>query len=213
MKGKFRNLVGQKFGYLTVLERAENDKCGNRRWLCKCDCGCEVVVEGGNLKRGRQKSCGCMHDELIARRATTHGMSKSKLYSLWNAMKTRCLNPNSQKYKDYGGRGISVYPAWINDFQAFYEYVSQLEHFGEKGYTLDREDNNGNYEPGNLRWADAKTQRHNRRDALIMVEYNGEEMCLKDAAQASGIPYKTLWMRYQRDDYERGRLFRPVGSK
>lgn len=106
-----------------------------------------------------------------------------------------------------------MYAPWINDFQAFYDYVSKLEHFGEKGFSIDRIDNDGSYTPGNLRWTDAKTQARNRRSNII-VEYNDEQMCMKDAAEASGIPYNTLRRRYRHGDYERGNLFRPLrGSK
>ena len=101
-----------------------------------------------------------------------------------------------------------MFPAWVEDFQAFYDYVSALPHFGEKGYSLGRLDNNGNYEPGNLRFADWKTQNRNRPNN-VFVEYQGESMCLMDAAKLSGIKYYTLLTRYKRGDSGE-RLFRPV---
>ena len=124
-------------------------------------------------------------------------------------MKQRCLNPNDEHYKRYGGRGITVYPAWIHDFQAFYDYVSKLPHFGEKGYSIDRIDNNGNYEPGNVRWADRRTQAQNKRN-IVTVEYAGVVMPILQAAELSGISYTTLLRRFHRGDtgeyrlYERG---------
>ncbi|MBQ7705889.1 MAG: hypothetical protein IJT73_10795 [Selenomonadaceae bacterium] len=102
-------------------------------------------------------------------------------------------------HKNYGGRGITVYPAWIDDFQAFYDYVSKLEHFGETGYTLDRIDNDGNYEPDNLRWADAKTQQRNTRKN-VFVEYQGQKMTLTEASEKSGINLKTLKDRLKRGE-------------
>lgn len=103
-----------------------------------------------------------------------------------------------------------MYLAWIHNFQAFYDYVSQLEHYGEEGYTLDRIDNNGNYEPNNVRWADRKTQRRNQT-RIHFIEYNGVLMSLAEAAEKSGISYGTLKCRYRVGD--RGdRLFRPVKS-
>lgn len=101
-----------------------------------------------------------------------------------------------------------MFSAWIDDFQAFYDYVSKLPHFGEKGYTLDRIDNSGNYEPNNVRWATAKTQARNRRNNRL-VEYNGELMTIADAAEKSGLPYYILQHRRSLGDTG-GRLFRPV---
>ena len=130
---------------------------------------------------------------------------RKKLYYTWAGMKKRCRdtqNPN------YGGRGINVYPAWGNDFQAFYDYVSKLEHFGEKGYTLDRIDNDGNYEPGNLRWTTSKKQIRNRQ-CTLMVEYQGKQMPLAEIAELLGVKYKTLFRRYE--DGKRGEeLFKTV---
>lgn len=206
---KFKDLTGMRFGRLLVIKRAENDKQGRCRWYCLCSCGTEVVVASTNLIENRTRSCGCLKNE---GNHITHGMRHSEIYDTWRHIKSRCFNPNCKDYKNYGDRGITMHEPWIRDFQLFYDYVSQLEHFGEQGTTLDRIDNDGNYEPGNLRWSDRKTQRRNQRDTIIFVEYNGERMILKDAAEKSGINYGALKSRYYAGD--RGdRLFRPVGSK
>ena len=198
---KLIDLRGQKFGRLTVIERAENAKDGKVRWLCQCECGNEVVVSSDHLRRGNTKSCGCL-------RGQNHGMSKTKIYKKWKNIKKRCFNLNCKRYFDYGGRGITMFAEWINDFQKFYEYVSKLPHYGEDGYSLDRIDNNGNYEPNNLRFATTKEQSLNQR-RTIFVEYQGVMMTLMEAAELSGIPYKTLLDRYHAGD--RGEyLFRPV---
>ncbi len=120
-----------------------------------------------------------------------------KMRDIWQGIKQRCFNPNNKSYWNYGGRGITMFPAWVEDFQAFYDYVSQLEHFSDDGYTLDRINNNGNYEPNNLRWADKNTQDRNRRTSVI-VEHQGVKMCLKDFAKVSGVNYVTLRSRYRR---------------
>ena len=206
-----KDLTGQKYGRLTVLERAEKTKGGKICWLCRCDCGNERIIESGNLVSGASKSCGCLNKERTIEVSTTHGMCHSKIYQTWCGIKARCYNPNNKYYKDYGGRGISIYPAWIDDFQAFYDYVSALEHYGEDGYTLDRINNDGNYEPGNLRWATQKEQHRNTRKN-VFVEYKGEQMTLTEAAERSGINYGTLQKRIKLG-WAMEDLFRPIGSK
>jgi hypothetical protein len=154
------DLTNQKFGMLTV-------QCpvGRRRYLCLCDCGQLAVVCSSNLRSGNTRSCGCLSRKLAAERETTHGHNKhgqtTRTYNTWNCMKIRCLNPKHTRYPDYGGRGITVCDRWIESFAAF------LADMGERpeGMTIDRYPNkNGNYEPGNTRWATPKQQRANRRN-------------------------------------------------
>lgn len=208
---KLKDLTGLKFGRLTVLGVDHKKPCKNGTriyWRCRCDCENEVVVLGGSLTSGHTQSCGCLAHEIIIKRNQTHGLRNNKIYNTWSSIKERCFNPNCRNYKDYGGRGITMFSGWIEDFQAFYDYVSKLEHFGEDGYTLDRINNDGNYEPNNIRWADQKTQCRNTRQN-VFVEYNGEKMCLMDAAELSGINYNSLFSRYEHGD-KGERLFRPV---
>ncbi len=155
------NLIGQKFGRLTVIKRSGTDKFGHILWLCRCECENEKEVISSNLIRGLTKSCGCIQKEKPNN--TQHGLSKTTIYKKWKGMKNRCFNPKSLKYKDYGGRGITVCEEWRNNFMKYYEYVSKLPHFNEKGYSIDRINDNGNYEPGNVRWATAKEQANNTR--------------------------------------------------
>ena len=160
-----KNLTGQKFGRLTVIKRIGVDRFGHVLWLCKCICGNEKEVISSNLIRGYTLSCGCIQKEKPNH--TQHGLSKKTIYRKWAGMKNRCFNPKSLKYKDYGGRGITVCEEWKNSFVKYYEYVSKLPHFDEKGYSIDRIDVNGNYEPGNVRWATAKEQANNKRKNKI----------------------------------------------
>lgn len=191
---KVKDLKGQRFGRLTVLEFADT-KGGTARWLCQCDCGAKCIINGARLRNGSTKSCGCLRAELRAKLNSKHGMSGSKSYSSWKCMLARCTNRNVAAYPNYGGRGITVCDEWRNDFQKFFDYVSKLEHFEEEGYSLDRIDNDGNYEPGNVRWASRKEQARNRRDT-VFVEYQGEKMTLAEAAERAGISYDLAWSRY-----------------
>lgn len=168
---KLIDLTGQKFGRLTVIERAGKTNHGAAKWACRCDCGNETVVIGDELRKGNTASCGCYAKEkaietakrYIAGKNKSHGKAGTPIYKEWSEMKRRCLNPKDNSFKNYGDRGITVCERWRNSFEAFYEDVSKLPHFGEKGYSLDRINNNGNYEPNNVRWATAKQQANNRR--------------------------------------------------
>lgn len=161
-------MVGQRFGRLTVVAKT-NMRAGRKViWECRCDCGGFWVGRGDSLTSGATRSCGCLQrenqQEWGAAQATHH-LSGSRIYSNWKRMRARCTNPKHERFPDYGGRGVRVCPEWDASFQVFYDYVSKLPHFGEPGYTLDRIDNDGNYEPGNVRWATALTQAHNKRNS------------------------------------------------
>jgi hypothetical protein len=159
-------MIGKRFGRLTVIADAGNTKTGMKMWECKCDCGNITVVRGTHLREGSIKSCGCIRREETSRRFATHRKKNTRIYRTWRNMKTRCYNPKCKYFKDYGGRGIAICEEWMNSFESFFAYVSQLPHFGEEGRSIDRINNNGNYEPGNVRWATAKEQRANQRKAV-----------------------------------------------
>lgn len=164
-KTNFKDIAGQKFGRLIAMEYVGKNKSKHSLWLCKCDCGGEKIVELSSLTLGRTKSCGCLDREnlLSGRNRREHGMHNTRPYRIWKAMKNRCNNPNTDDYKYWGARGITVCDEWQNSFKSFYDHVSVLPHFNEDGYSLDRIDVNGNYEPGNVRWATAKEQNENKR--------------------------------------------------
>lgn len=166
-KGRPLDLTGFKFGKLKVIEESyiKNYK---HYWLCKCECGNECIVCSSDLTIGKTKSCGCLKHKSYH---ITHGLGKPKeTYSHWYNIKTRCFNKNHPRYKDWGGRGIIMCDEWKNDFKSFHNYVTSLEHFGEDGYnSIDRIDNNGNYEPGNIRWATVKMQNNNKRNVRKKV--------------------------------------------
>jgi len=156
---KLIDLTGQKYNKLTVVKRDGRDKFGHAIWLCRCECGNIKSISGDNIIRELTRSCGC----LALKNDFKHGYAGTNIYRKWNGMKNRCFNPNSEKYKDYGARGITVFHEWIKDFLKYYDYVSKLPHYDEDGYSIDRINVDGNYEPGNVRWATAKVQANNQR--------------------------------------------------
>jgi hypothetical protein len=168
-----RDLIGEKFGRLTIVSRGSNSKDRNVRWNCVCECGgTSLVVARDLVGRGNRpatKSCGCWALEVRRTVNRKHGAavdpSRRGLYQNWLDIKQRCLNPNMPNYKNYGARGISIVEIWRHDFGAFEEYVLTVMGPKPSGdyYSIDRIDNDGNYEPGNLRWADRFVQRNNQR--------------------------------------------------
>lgn len=159
-------------------------------WLCRCDCGTERKVLSNNLMRGITESCGCVHRDAAKLRTTTHGLSHTKVWYCWTHLRDRCTNPNLKDFHRYGGRGITYAPEW-EDFASFYAYVGDPP--SEK-HTIDRIDVNGNYEPGNVRWATYTQQNRNRRDNTLYT-YRGESKVLAEWAPKYGINLKTLSSR------------------
>ena len=157
--GKVMNLTGQRFGDLVVLKIVGKTKHRNYRWLCQCDCGNVTVSSAGNLKTRHVLSCGC--------RRTPHGFFGTRLYSIWAGMKSRCCNPKSPNYKDYGGRGISICKEWL-EFIPF--KVWALSNGYEKEITIDRIENDGNYEPNNCRWVSTTINNQNRRNTRLSAK-------------------------------------------
>ena len=194
---KVKDLTGQKFGKLTVIKRAENNKHGLPRWECRCDCGNTTLVSGQHLREGRAKSCGCLKKEALAK----HKLSNSRLYRIWANMKTRCENPNRKDYKRYGQRGVIVCEEW-HDFPTFYEWA--ISNGYKDGLTLDRIDSNGNYEPSNCRWATAKEQCNNRTNNHT-ITYNGETKTIAQWAEERNINHDTLYSRINRMNWDIGR--------
>lgn len=178
----FKDMSGFRTGKLTVMARA-GSKDALALWLCKCECGKTAVVSGELLRRG-QLSCGCARTGRI-----THGKSKTRAYAVWNRMIQRCTNPKIEHYPEYGGRGITVCDQW-RDFANFFADMGECP----VGHSIERKNNDGNYEPENCCWLLTSKQPQNRRGNVYLT-VGGERVCLAEAARRVGVPHHTLRYR------------------
>jgi len=172
--------VGLSWGRLTVLSQAGVSTHGSALWLCQCECGKTTIV-----RARRANSCGCLRRE----GKTTHGKRHTKEYTSWAGMIQRCTNKNVPKYARYGGRGIFVCDRW----RVFENFIADMGVSGEKE-SIERIDNNGNYEPANCRWATNQEQSRNKTTNLV-IEYNGKKQCLEAWAFELGFKSRTLQQR------------------
>lgn len=165
---KIKYQKGEKINnciYLGDIESSDKD----RNAVFECKCGKIFIARLANVKQRNTSSCGCAIGKRVKGTHIKHGMWGTKIYNVWIAMRKRCYSKSNISYKNYGGRGITVCDEWLVDFLKFYNYVSVLEHYGEQGYSIDRIDNDGNYEPGNVRWADWITQNNNKRPKYLYI--------------------------------------------
>lgn len=188
---KAADLSGKQFGRWFVLGPADplRDRQGNLMWRCRCSCGTERAVRGYVLTSRDCPSCGCRIVEATKLRAITHGKRSTKEYGIYRAMLNRCDLPSQKCYPQYGGRGITVCERWRASFAAF------LEDMGPRpsdGHSVDRIDPNGNYEPGNCRWATSVQQNNNRRNNR-RITHAGKTLTLAEWARELGVPLKRLW--------------------
>jgi len=159
----FIDLTLHKFARLTVIERVGNGPNWQTYWRCLCDCGKFVIVGSRHLRSGKTLSCGCLQKEITGQQFRTHGHTvgrkNSREFNAWTRMRQRCCNPNSTRFDAWGGRGITICDRW----RKFENFLEDMPPHPGKGFSLDRIDNNRNYESGNCRWATPKEQSNNRR--------------------------------------------------
>lgn len=188
-----RPWLGRRYGRWLVLgDRTTGAPVP--RILCRCDCGVERMVIAMGLRSGSSTSCGCWNREYKRVGPVKHGHSRSATYNSWSAMNQRCANPKTIGYANYGGRGIAVCPEWAASFEAFLADVGPRP---SRRHTLDRIDGDGDYRPGNVRWALARDQCRNKTNNRL-VDYQGRKVCLKELAEIVGLKYSTLHARLRR---------------
>lgn len=193
---KVRDIQGQKFSKLLVVEKVGTNKHGKALWKCTCDCGNEIVVDSQSLITNNTKSCGCLKLEMVRNLNKKHDLSHTHFYYVWQAMKKRCCNPNNRAYADYGGRGIKVCEEWKESFENFYRdmFESYIP-----GLTLERINANEGYSKDNCRWATSKEQmRNTRRNKHIIIA--GIPICISDACKLTGIKLSTTYTTAAREN-------------
>lgn len=178
------DITGQRFGNYRVICRAAN-LTGNAMWLCYCVCGTFKFVRSYHLRHGNVVGCGCSKGEL-------HGLSHTREYNVWSGIISRCYDAHIKGYPNYGGRGITVCDSWRNSFTAFLTDMGKIPS-GHR-ISIERRNNNGNYEPSNCRWATPRDQSRNRRNNII-IEFGGVRKTRKEWADQIGIGQHSLERR------------------
>jgi hypothetical protein len=184
------DITGMVFDRLTALGYDQK----TRLWICLCSCGVQKAIRHGLLVgRRRVRSCGCLQRDTARKRKTTHGGSRTPEYRILHHMIQRCTNQNDQDYPDYGGRGICVCPRWLSSFA---DFLSDVGPRPSAEHEIDRINNNGHYEPGNVRWVSHQRNCRNRRSSRLLT-HDGRTMTLTEWAIAIGISNRTLRSRLE----------------
>ena len=192
--GLFLNLNGQTFGYWTVLGFAGRMRSYLRyHWLCRCHCGVTQYISAGDLRSGHSKSCGCERGNLVSKAKWVFGAATNVEYRAFNHAKTRCTNPKVIGFSRYGGRGIEF------RFKTFQEFLQEVGNKPSPQHSIDRIDNNGHYEKGNVRWATKKEQARNTRRNR-MLSFNGETLCIAEWSEKLGISQDAISSHLLRDN-------------
>ena len=183
------NLVNQKFDKLLVIEKTDVRISKKVFWKCLCDCGNIKYVQTYHLTKGIIQSCGCSSTKYKQTEFT------KPLYIIWQGMKNRCYNPKHENYVNYNGKGISICDEWKDDFELFYNW--SISNGYKKGLSIDRINNNGNYEPSNCRWVTKREQMWNTSKNKI-IEYKNETRCMAEWCDILNLNYETIQSRFHR---------------
>lgn len=190
MTRSLADIAGHRFGKLVAVLPVAMTKSG-AVWLFQCDCGEEKQVRLGNVRNGHTSSCGCLHRQKAKEANTTHNMSRTAVYKVWAAMVGRCCNPDDAGYPHYGGRGINVAQRWRESFAAFIEDMGPRP---TANHSIERLDNDGNYEPGNCVWLVQKEQGQNTR-RVRRFRFRGSHLTIRQLSLQYGIPHRSLLRR------------------
>lgn len=190
------DLSGNKYGSLTVIRQGPHHISPSRNqvtWICICDCGNVTTVQRNSLRSGTTVSCGCAREDGAIKRRGLGYYNKIE-YQTWHRMKQRCYNEDNQDYKAYGGRGIAICDRWLNSFDDFF---SDMGRRPDNCNSIDRINNDGDYDPSNCRWSNDYQQSRNKSNNVI-IEFNGESKILQDWANDLGIHWVSLYERLQK---------------
>ncbi|PTE79287.1 hypothetical protein [Staphylococcus gallinarum] len=195
--GIVKDMVGYRFNGCKVLKRNGVNKDNRAIWVCVCKCGNIFQATGKSIRNGHVKSCGCYRKKVTGkqgRKNKTHGDTNTRLYNIYRGMKQRCYYTNAQNYEKYGDKGIKICEEWLEDFSNFKRW-SLKNGYGEN-LSIDRIDNNGNYEPDNCRWVDAKTQTRNRSITKRAI-FQGELLTLGEISEITGMSFSKVHYMYK----------------
>ncbi len=193
---QWTDLTGRKFDKLTAIRPIGTNSSKKMVWYCQCDCGKSTKSIGSNLISGQARTCGCTRKANALAKIITHGLTYSKVYSTWGAIKTRCYNTKNEFYHLYGGRGVTVCSRWVNSFENFFE---DMGHPPSSKHSIDRIDPYGNYEPSNCRWATALEQAHNKRYKAAKAHCrNGHEYSPENVYRAKDGRICRICMKIQK---------------
>lgn len=199
--------TGEVIGRLTILGVAPDryDKRGKPRkyWRCQCECGSIKEIRDDGLNGRHTLSCGCMQRERVSEvnKGRTDGLkygdSRERIHNIWYLIKSRCEEPSSPNFHNYGGRGIHLCDEWSNGIEGYFRFKEwSLNNGYSENLTIDRIDNSGNYSPENCRWVDTYVQGNNKRNN-VFIEYCGKTQTLSQWARNLGVPMKSLYNRIQ----------------
>lgn len=210
---KCRDLTGQRFGRLTVIGLSARQS-RKTYWICQCDCGNVSEHRSDGLLNGTIKSCGCYKREVSAENVSknhTHKKSGTRIYRIWQGMKTRCFDINDKRYERYGERGITVCEEWKNNFLSFYDW--SMANGYDENLSIDRIDNDGNYCPENCRWVTLKEQANNR-SSNVKYKIGNVTKKLSEWCELFELDFNTILARFEREEnITMDKLFRPVESQ
>lgn len=206
---RVKDLSGQRFGLLTVVERAGKAKNGNMLWKCQCDCGNTTIVHSTSLVQGSTMSCGCYHRARTVETKYKHGETKTRLYRIWSGMFSRCYTTRPKFVASYVSRNIAVCDEW-KDYEAFRNWA--ISNGYRNDLTIDRINVNGNYEPSNCRWVSQKVQQNNRSNNHLLT-FNGRTQTLSQWADELGMRAMALQHRIARGWTVEQALTIPIGGR